>query len=82
MILFGSGLTVPLGFFPDWLESIARALPFAGMLQTPADTFIGTAPLGECAARVAVQFAWVIVLLAAGRFVTSQATRRVVIQGG
>lgn len=80
--LFGAGLTVPLGFFPDWLERIVRALPFAGILQTPADIFLGIATGADAINRLLVQFAWVVVLLVLGRLAMQQATRRVVIQGG
>ena len=33
--LFFAGLVLPITFFPGWLETLARALPFAGMLQMP-----------------------------------------------
>jgi ABC-2 type transport system permease protein len=31
--IFLSGAAVPITFFPDWLERIARVLPFASILQ-------------------------------------------------
>ena len=40
-----SGLIVPLAFFPEPLGDILRALPFAAMLQTPIDIWVGE-PLG------------------------------------
>ena len=40
---FFSGLLVPLAFFPDWLETLAWALPFAAMVQTPIEVFLGHA---------------------------------------
>ena len=80
--IFLSGMFVPVVFFPDWLESTARALPFASMLQVPAEVFLGK-HAGAGAARVlAVQVAWALALAVAGRLVLARAVRRVVVQGG
>jgi ABC-2 type transport system permease protein len=82
LIGFGSGTIVPLSFFPGWLEPTARALPFAGMMQTPADVWMGVVRGPDAIGRVLFQFAWCAVLILAGRYVTFRATRRMVIQGG
>lgn len=80
--LFLSGLFVPVVFFPDWLEALARALPFASMLQVPVEVFLGKYAGAEMARAVAVQVAWALALAAAGRMVLARAVRRVVVQGG
>jgi ABC-2 type transport system permease protein len=82
LIMFGSGNVAPLSFFPDWLEPVVRALPFAGMVQTPADIWMGKVTGAAALARLAQQMAWAAALYLAGRYVTLRATRRVVIQGG
>jgi ABC-2 type transport system permease protein len=82
LVMFGSGNIAPLSFFPHWLEPIVRALPFAGMIQTPADVWMGVVTGPAAINRVLLQLAWAIALLLLGRYVTSIATRRVVIQGG
>ena len=35
--MFLGGFVIPVRFFPDWLQSIAFALPFNAFIQTPAD---------------------------------------------
>ncbi len=77
--VFFSGLLLPLNVFPGVIGDVARALPWAGMLQVPADVL-----LGETSAVHALGFqaVWGAVLLAAGRLLQSVATRRVVVQGG
>ncbi len=76
---FCSGLLLPLNVFPGALGEIVRALPWASLLQAPADILLGTAdPLPVCAR----QLAWAATLLTAGRMLQSAATRRVVVQGG
>lgn len=82
LMMFSSGVMAPLMLFPDWLEPIARALPFAGMIQTPVEVYLGTVRGSAAVNAVALQFAWVLALFVGGRLLLTSATRRVVIQGG
>ena len=77
-----SGLIMPLAFFPEPWDTVARALPFASMLQLPVDIFVGAASGSEIVAVLAIQAAWAVVLLALGRAVLAAGTRKLVIQGG
>jgi ABC-2 type transport system permease protein len=82
MAFFG-GFVVPLTFFPPFLEGLARALPFASMLQLPVEVFIGKHD--GPAATLAVlgqQALWAAVLLGIGELAVARAVRRVVVQGG
>ena len=80
--MFFSGVLVPLSLFPSGLEHIARLLPFAGLVQTPVDVFLGSVTGAAAVQRVSLQIGWAAVLILAGRLVMTNATRRVVIQGG
>ncbi|MEV5435898.1 ABC-2 family transporter protein [Streptomyces sp. NPDC052682] len=76
---FCSGMLLPLNVFPGAFGEVVRALPWASILQAPADVLLGAAdPVGT----YAFQAMWAVVLLTAGRLVQSAATRRVVVQGG
>ncbi|BAC72892.1 ABC transporter permease [Streptomyces avermitilis] len=77
--MFCSGMVLPLNAFPGALGEVVRALPWASLLQAPADALMGRAGLP---ATYAFQGAWAVALLAAGRLLQSVATRRVVVQGG
>lgn len=79
---FLSGMFLPIVFFPDALEVLARALPFASMLQLPVEVWLGKHSGGSLVAVYALQLAWLAGLLLAGRWVLAQAMRRVVVQGG
>jgi ABC-2 type transport system permease protein len=57
-------------------------LPFASVIQTPVDVWLGKRQGFALAGMLALQVFWAFALLAVGRFVLSRATRRVVIQGG
>jgi ABC-2 type transport system permease protein len=77
-----SGFVLPLAFFPDWLEAVARVLPFAAMMQIPVDVFLEKATGAEVVALLFLQVLWAVVLLGVARLVLGTAIRRVVVQGG
>ena len=77
-----SGFLVPLAFFPDWLAPIARALPWASMVQIPIETYLGKLTGPAYWQAVGFQAAWFLVLMLCGRLVVRQMLRRLVIQGG
>ena len=79
---FLGGVYVPIVFFPDWLETTSRLLPFASMVQVPAEIWLGKHHGLDLLAVVAVQLAWTATLGLAGRAVMGRAERRVVVQGG
>jgi len=76
--MFFSGLILPLVLFPGWLGDLARALPFAAYIQVPSDVLLGKATT----TALATSLLWAVALWAAGRVVTSAATRKLVVQGG
>lgn len=79
---FLGGLYLPLVLFPDWLAGLARALPWAAMLQVPADVFLGHYRGWRIVEAYGVQLAWAVGLLVVGRLLTGAARRKVVVQGG
>jgi len=81
LAMFLSGMILPLVVFPGWLGSLALVLPWAAMLQVPADIFLGKHE-GTVILALAFQAGWAVVLLLAGRLVMARATRKVVVQGG
>ncbi|SBW24898.1 ABC transporter permease [Protofrankia symbiont of Coriaria ruscifolia] len=80
--VFLSGISVPLTIMPGALRGLAEALPFAAMMQIPADVFLGNRTGASLFAAIALQAGWAAVLLASGRALTARATRKLVIQGG
>jgi ABC-2 type transport system permease protein len=81
-VYFLSGLVIPLRFFPDWARDAALALPFAGILQTPADVFLERTAGADLFWPLGLQVFWAVVFLGAAQLAVAAATRRVVIQGG
>ncbi|GAB2852991.1 ABC-2 family transporter protein [Actinocorallia aurea] len=80
--LFFSGMILPLVVFPGLLGDVANALPWAALVQVPADVFLGKRQGWDLAWAYAFQAAWAAALLGLGRVLTGAAHRKLVIQGG
>ncbi len=80
--LFCSGMVLPLVVFPDGLEQVVRVLPFAGLVQVPADVLLEKATGPGLLLALGSQLAWAAALLGVGRLLTRRAARRLVVQGG
>lgn len=52
------GLLIPLDFYPEWLQTIARALPFSAMVYGPARLFVEPS-LSAFATTFGMQLAWI-----------------------
>ncbi|MBG6089265.1 ABC transporter permease [Actinomadura viridis] len=82
LALFFSGMILPLVAFPGVLGEVARATPWAALIQVPADVFLGRHTGWGLVGALAFQAAWAAALLAAGRALTLAARRKLVIHGG
>lgn len=80
--LFFSGMVLPLTFFPAWLRDVAHALPFASIMQTPIDVWLGKHHGPDLAGVLALQLVWALVLLGLGRLALRGGAKKLVIQGG
>ena len=75
-------------YFPLWFLPRAAALalvigtPFPSVIQLPLDVLVERGSWEQQAALLAVQFGWVVVILAVCRWVQRCAERRLVVQGG
>jgi ABC-2 type transport system permease protein len=77
-----SGAIVPLAFLPDALRPWLRAQPVAGLVDIPFSIYFGgLAGLGAAGA-IALQFGWVAVLIAFGRWWLGASMAKLQVQGG
>ncbi|WP_062210638.1 ABC-2 family transporter protein [Streptomyces sp. NBRC 109706] len=79
---FFSGLLLPLTVFPGLFGEVVRWLPWAGMLQVPADVLLERRVGVGVLSGLLFQLGWALVVLSLGRWAQSVAVRRVVVQGG
>ncbi|MFZ7103002.1 MAG: ABC transporter permease [Peptococcaceae bacterium] len=77
-----SGAMIPLWFFPGWLYTLARFLPFQGIFFVPNSIFVGQLPGEEILPALGLQFFWLVISFLILRFVWSRAATKIVVQGG
>src|SRR5215213_2405519 len=78
--LFG-GMLIPLDFYPAWLQTIAKALPFAGMTYGPARLFV--TPTTELFVSVmALQMIWIVILALLLTFAYRRGVAYLTVNGG
>jgi ABC-2 type transport system permease protein len=80
--LFFSGFIVPLQFFPNWLDALARATPFPSMVQLPIEIFVGQARGEDVLLALLQQVGWAAAMVALVYAVFAAGTRKLVVQGG
>jgi ABC-2 type transport system permease protein len=73
-----SGFVVPTDFLPGPVRAVADASPLYAILMAPLDVALGRGGMRV----LAVQAAWIAVLVLAGRLVMVWGTRRSVVHGG
>lgn len=77
-----SGLIVPIPLMPGWAQAICNALPFRGLMDTPARLYMGHIAPSDALGVIAQQFAWIAILMLAGRWLLARGLRKLVVQGG
>ena len=82
LMIFFSGFAIPIPLFPEWLQAVAHALPFAAVTQIPVDLFLERLTGESLLLALGTQLLWVAIMLAAAHAMVSLATRHVVTQGG
>ena len=79
-IAFG-GMIIPVQQFPDWLRGIAEALPFTHLFSSAAAAIVNANSVNILAA-LAVQWSWIVVLLAITTLLYRSGIRHLSVQGG
>ena len=80
--LFFTGSYLPLAFFPLWLHVLADWLPFNGLMNVPAEVFLGKLQGSVLLLEAMRQIVWLIVLTLLARWLSAIAMKRVIVQGG
>jgi ABC-2 type transport system permease protein len=81
LVFILGGMLVPLDFYPPWLQTIARSLPFAYMMYGPARLFVRPDPILFVQILLG-QLLWLAVIGSLLAFVFSHGMKRLAINGG
>ena len=77
-----SGCTVPLTFFPKFLQKIAYILPFRYIADTPFRIYSGNISLNSSITLLIGGLLWLIIIVSLGYILSLKATKKAIIQGG
>jgi ABC-2 type transport system permease protein len=77
-----SGSLLPLGLFPDELQTVLLMQPFAGLLDIPLRIYTGNLVGAEAIGGIGLQLFWIVAVIALGRIAMARALRRLEVQGG
>jgi ABC-2 type transport system permease protein len=81
LVFILGGFLIPLQFYPEWLQVIAKALPFSAMIYGPAQLFIAPdwALFGE---TLLIQSAWIAAFTALLTVSYRRGVAQLVVNGG
>jgi ABC-2 type transport system permease protein len=82
VVMFFSGMIVPLPLFPDWLQPLLYWQPFRGLADVPFRIYSGHIAVSEAGLEILLQLSWTAIIVAIGYAVLGYAQRRLVVQGG
>jgi ABC-2 type transport system permease protein len=82
LVIFLSGMNVPLPLFPGWMQPLLSILPFRGLIDTPFRLYLGHIPPSALLPALLHQAAWIAALVLAGRAVMARGLRKLSVQGG
>lgn len=76
------GGTIPIPFFPLWLQKISNYLPFHFIGDFPFRIYSGSIPLSEGYNLLLGSFIWLIIIMLIGYQISKLSLRKAVVQGG
>ena len=79
---FLTGALIPFPFLPSPVRSVLEALPFAAMQNMPFRIYNGNIAGFDTLRGVVFQMCWLVLLIAAGKFLMRRALNKVIVQGG
>jgi ABC-2 type transport system permease protein len=81
LVFILGGMLVPLDFYPAWLQTVARSLPFAYMMYGPARLFVQP-NIQIFVQIIAGQVLWLVILGGLLALAFARGMRRLAINGG
>lgn len=82
LVTLGSGLVIPIAFFPEWSQLIFKLLPFSGLTDAPYKFYLGIYGISDLAFVLVHQITWTLALGFIGNYLLYRAGKRIIVQGG
>lgn len=77
-----SGGIVPIFLFPEGLAKVLNYMPFAGMVATPLNLYLGRYTISQGIGFIGIQIIWIMILGVLAKLFYNHVIKRVVVQGG
>jgi ABC-2 type transport system permease protein len=77
-----AGNIVPMWFFPGWLNTASRFLPFRYVIFEPISILLGKTPMERVAGVLGMQVLWIAILFGLMSLIWSLGKKHIMIQGG
>ena len=82
IVILGSGMVIPIVYFPDWSQMLFKWLPFSGLVDAPYRYYLGLYTIDDLPFSLFHIGIWLILLVAIGQWMLATARHRIIIQGG
>lgn len=83
IVLFLSGATVPLAFFPDGFRRVLTILPFSSIYNTPLTFLSSNSPdLLSSLKLICFQFVWVVIMFCISKLFWNKSIKVITVNGG
>jgi ABC-2 type transport system permease protein len=82
VMMFFSGLILPIPLFPSGLQKVLTYTPFSGLMDTPARVIMGHYSTAESIYAMGVQLIWIIIIFVVNDFLLENKLKKIVVQGG
>ena len=79
---FFSGFMMPLGLFPDWLQTLCYLTPFPYMINVVIEIYLNIITGSELVFLLALQLIWILGLSLISQFILTMGIRKLAIAGG
>jgi ABC-2 type transport system permease protein len=82
VMMFFSGLILPIPLFPIQFQKALSYTPFSGLMDTPARVIMGHYNTTEAISAMFVQLVWIVVIFVFNDFLLENKLKKIVVQGG
>lgn len=77
-----SGVSIPIPFFPKFLQIISSFLPFQYISDLPFRLYVGNISLADGVFGMCIQFIWIIIFIILGNIIMKYNLKKIIVQGG
>ena len=77
-----SGVSIPIPFFPKFLQIISSFLPFQYISDLPFRLYVGNISLTDGVFGMCIQFIWIVIFIILGNIIMRINIKKIVVQGG